>query len=143
MGLMVIAPLLYGAFYPQPYLGQILRHLPIAVVDLDQTELSRQLVMALDADAGVQVTVRANTIAQAQQELFQRHVFGILEIPPGTSREFLKGNVARLPAFVDSAYFLRLQPHAPGHRGIGRQRHGRRSCPTVRAAAGRPIGSWP
>ena len=106
MGLMVIAPVLYGAFYPQPYLGQILRHLPIAVVDLDQTELSRRLVMALDADAGVQVAVRANTIAQAQQELFQRHVFGILEIPPGTSREFLKGNVARLPAFVDSAYFL-------------------------------------
>jgi ABC-2 type transport system permease protein len=106
MGLMVIAPVLYGAFYPQPYLGQILRHLPIAVVDLDQTELSRRLVMALDADSGVQVAVRANTIAQAQQELFQRHVFGILEIPPGTSREFLKGNLARLPAFVDSAYFL-------------------------------------
>ena len=106
MGLMVIAPLLYGVFYPQPYLGQILRHLPIAVVDLDQTELSRRLVMTLDADAAVQVAVRTNTIAQAQQELFQRHVFGILEIPPGTSREFLKGNLARLPAFVDSAYFL-------------------------------------
>jgi ABC-2 type transport system permease protein len=106
MGLMVIAPLLYGAFYPQPYLGQILRHLPIAVVDLDQTELSRRLVMTLDADESVQVAVRTNTIAQAQHELFQRHVFGILEIPPGTSREFLKGNAARLPAFVDSAYFL-------------------------------------
>ena len=53
-----------------------------------------------------EVAVRANTIAQAQQELFQRHVFGILEIPPGTSREFLKGNAARLPAFVNSAYFL-------------------------------------
>jgi ABC-2 type transport system permease protein len=106
MGLMVIAPLLYGVFYPQPYLGQILRHLPIAVVDLDETELSRQLVMALDADAGVQVAVRTTTIAQAQEALFERRVFGILEIPPGTTREFLKGNVARLPAFVDSAYFL-------------------------------------
>jgi ABC-2 type transport system permease protein len=106
MGLMVIAPLLYGVFYPQPYLGQILRHLPIAVVDLDQTELSRRLVMALDADAGVQVALRATTIAQAQEALFQRRVFGILEIPPDTTREFLKGNVARLPAFVDSAYFL-------------------------------------
>src|SRR5262249_23099303 len=38
--------------------------------------------------------------------LFARRVFGILEIPPDTEREVLKGNPARIPAFVDSAYFL-------------------------------------
>ncbi|HEX7198517.1 MAG TPA: ABC transporter permease, partial [Dongiaceae bacterium] len=106
MGLMVLAPILYGVFYPQPYLGQILRHLPIAVVDLDQTELSRRLVMTLDADEAVKVAARPTTISQAQQALFHREVFGILEIPEGTTRDFLKGDVARLPAFVDSAYFL-------------------------------------
>jgi ABC-2 type transport system permease protein len=106
MGLMVLAPILYGVFYPQPYLGQILRHLPIAVVDLDRTELSRRLIMTLDGDEGVKVAVRATNIAEAQQALFRRQVFGILEIPEGTTREVLKGNPARLPAFVDSAYFL-------------------------------------
>jgi ABC-2 type transport system permease protein len=105
-GLMILAPLLYAAFYPQPYLGQTLRHIPIAVVDLDRTELSRSLIMNLDADEAVQVAVRANTLAEAQEELFRRHVFGIIEIPAGTARDFLKGNPARLPAHVDSAYFL-------------------------------------
>ncbi|HEX9447287.1 MAG TPA: ABC transporter permease, partial [Dongiaceae bacterium] len=105
-GLMVMGPLLYGVFYPQPYLGQTLRHIPIAVVDLDRTELSRQLIMTLDADEAVHVAVRAETLAEAQQELFLRHAFGIIEIPAGTTREFLKGNPARLPAYVDSAYFL-------------------------------------
>ena len=38
LGFMVIAPMLYGIFYPQPYLGQTLRHVPIAVVDLDLTQ---------------------------------------------------------------------------------------------------------
>jgi ABC-2 type transport system permease protein len=42
----------------------------------------------------------------AQQALFDRRVFGILEIPPDTEREVLKGNEARIPAYVDSAYFL-------------------------------------
>jgi ABC-2 type transport system permease protein len=106
MGLMVLAPLLYCVFYPQPYLGQTLRHIPIAVIDLDRTELSRQLIMTLDADEAVKVAVRSETLAEAQQQLFLRHVFGIIEIPPGTTREFLKGNQARLPAHVDSAYFL-------------------------------------
>ena len=33
LGLIVLAPLAYGALYPQPYLGQVLRGIPIAVVD--------------------------------------------------------------------------------------------------------------
>jgi ABC-2 type transport system permease protein len=106
MGVMVMAPFLYGALYPQPYLGQTLRHLPIAVVDHDRTELSRRLIMTLDADANLTVAVRTDTLAEAQAALFDRRVFGILEIPDGTSRDLLKGDPARLPAYVDSAYFL-------------------------------------
>ena len=33
--ILIMAPLIYGVFYPQPYLGQILRKIPIAVVDND------------------------------------------------------------------------------------------------------------
>src|SRR5262249_11823971 len=91
---------------PQPYLGQTLRHLPIAVVDHDNTELSRQIIMTLDGDEAVHVAERSETLAEAQQALFQRKIFGILEIPTGTTRDFLKGDVARLPVYVDSAYFL-------------------------------------
>jgi ABC-2 type transport system permease protein len=105
-GLMVLAPMLYGVFYPQPYLGQTLRHIPIAVVDSDRTELSRRLVMALDADEGVRVAARGETLADAQQALLDRRVFAILDIPAGTARDVLKGDAARLPAYVDSAYFL-------------------------------------
>ena len=42
--LLVVAPLVYGVFYPQPYLNQILRKIPIAVVDNDLSELSRRIV---------------------------------------------------------------------------------------------------
>ena len=37
-GLIVLAPVIYGVLYPQPYLGQLLRDIPIAVVDQDHTE---------------------------------------------------------------------------------------------------------
>src|SRR6202022_1897676 len=43
-----LAPLVYGIYYPQPYLNQILRKLPIAVVDNDLSDLSRQIVETLD-----------------------------------------------------------------------------------------------
>jgi ABC-2 type transport system permease protein len=105
-GLIVLAPVVYGILYPQPYLGQLLRRIPIAVVDQDHTELSRNLVETLNADEAVAVAVRADTLAQAHNALARREVFAILGIPEGTEREVLKGNRSRLPAYVDSAYFL-------------------------------------
>ena len=39
--ILIIAPLIYGVLLPQPYLGEILRKVPIAVVDNDLSNLSR------------------------------------------------------------------------------------------------------
>ena len=106
LGLIVLAPLAYGALYPQPYLGQVLRGLPIAVVDQDRTELSRDLVQALDADEALKVAVRADTLADAQAALDRHDVFAILAIPKDTERYVLRGQQARIAAYVDAAYFL-------------------------------------
>jgi ABC-2 type transport system permease protein len=104
--ILVVAPVFYGVFYPQPYLGQLVRKIPIAVVDDDRSDLSRRFIQTLDADEAISVAVRAPALDVAQQALFARQVFGIVEIPPDTEREVLKGNAARVPAYVDSAYFL-------------------------------------
>ncbi len=105
-GLIVLAPLIYGAFYPQPYLGQLIRGIPIAVVDDDASDLSRTIIQTLNADEAVSVAARPTTLAEARIALARREVFGILSIPAGTEREVLKGNKARMPVYVDSAYFL-------------------------------------
>jgi ABC-2 type transport system permease protein len=106
LGLIVLAPLVYGALYPQPYLGQVLRGIPIAVVDQDRTELSRDLVQALDSDEALKVAVRADTLADAQAALDHHDVFAILAIPKDTERYVLRGQQARIAAYVDAAYFL-------------------------------------
>jgi ABC-2 type transport system permease protein len=105
-GLLVLAPLIYGVFYPQPYLGQLVRAIPIAVVDDDSSELSRRLVQSLNAHEAIRVTKRPSTLAEAQAALQRREVFAIVDIPAGTERDVLAGRSARLPAYVDSVYFL-------------------------------------
>ena len=106
LGLIVLAPILYGLLYPQPYLGQVLRSIPIAVVDQDRTELSRDLVQALNADEALKVAVRSDTLADAQAALDRHEVFAILAIPKDTERQVLRGEQARIAAYVDAAYFL-------------------------------------
>ena len=106
LGLIVIAPILYGLLYPQPYLGEVLRSLPIAVVDQDQTELSRDFVQALNADQALAVTARTSTLAEAQAALDRHDVYAIVAIPKDTERQVLRGEQARIAAYVDAAYLL-------------------------------------
>jgi ABC-2 type transport system permease protein len=106
LGLIVMAPIIYGLLYPQPYLGQVLRGISIAVVDQDHTELSRDLVQALNADEAIAVRLRTDTLADAQSALDRHDVFAILAIPKDTERYVLRGQQARVAAYVDAAYFL-------------------------------------
>ena len=118
--LMVLAPIIYGVFYPQPYLGQLIKDIPIAVVDDDSSDVSRTIIQAVNADEAVKVALRPTTLADAQAALARREVFGILSIPAGTERETLKGDQARLPAYVDSAYFLLYNRTLQGiQEGVG------------------------
>jgi ABC-2 type transport system permease protein len=105
-GLIILGPIIYGVLYPQPYAGQLIRDVPVAVVDQDNSELSRNIVQALDAHEGVSVVNRAATLVDAQTALARGEVFGIVHIPSGTQRDLLRGDRARLPTYVDSAYLM-------------------------------------
>ena len=64
--LLVAAPILYSLFYPLPYLGELVREVPVAVVDLDHSSLSRQLVRFADAHENLRVVARFDSLAAAE-----------------------------------------------------------------------------
>jgi ABC-2 type transport system permease protein len=104
--LLVLAPVVYGFYYPQPYLNQILRKIPIAVVDNDLSDLSRRIVQTLDASGAVEVVARAETLAEARAALDRGEAFAVVGIPPGTERDVLKGNSVRIPIYADATYLF-------------------------------------
>jgi ABC-2 type transport system permease protein len=111
------APLLYGIYYPQPYLNQILRKLPIVVVDADQTELARRIVETLDASGAVSVVARARTLADARGVIDRGDAFAAVGIPPGTERDVLKGLTARIPIYADATYLFIFRSMSSGITG--------------------------
>ena len=104
--LLVVAPLVYGVFYPQPYLNQILRKIPIAVVDNDLSELSRRIVQTLDASGAVKVAISVDTLPQARAALDRGEVFAVVSIPPETERDVLKGTTVHIPVYADATYLF-------------------------------------
>jgi ABC-2 type transport system permease protein len=112
--LLILAPLIYGIYYPQPYLNQILRKLPIAVVDNDLSDISRQIVETLDASGALSVVVRARTLAEARTAIDRGEAFAAVEIPPGTERDVLKGITAHIPIHADATYLFIFRSTASG-----------------------------
>jgi len=112
--LLVLGPLVYGFYYPQPYLNQILRKIPIAVVDNDLSELSRGIVQTLDASGAVKVAIRAETLADARAALDRGEAFAVVGIPPGTQRDVLKGTTAHIPIYADATYLFIFRTMANG-----------------------------
>ena len=112
--LLVVGPLVYGVYYPQPYLNQILRKIPIAVVDNDLSELSRRIVQTLDASGAVKVAIRANTYPEARAALDRGKAFAVVEIPSGTERDVLKGTTVHIPIYADATYLFVFRTMAAG-----------------------------
>jgi ABC-2 type transport system permease protein len=112
--LLFLAPLVYGVYYPQPYLNQILRKLPIAVVDNDLSNLSRQMVETLDASGALSVAVRARTLAEARTAIDRGEAFAAVEIPADTERDVLKGITTHIPIYADATYLFMFRSTASG-----------------------------
>ena len=103
---LVGATVIYGLFYPTPYLRQLLRKVPVVVVDRDQTPLSRQIARWLDASEGVAISERTIDLDAAQDAVRAGTAGGVVLIPKDFQRKVLRGEPAYVGAYADASYLL-------------------------------------
>jgi ABC-2 type transport system permease protein len=106
---LILGAVFYAFFYPQPYLNEALRNVPIAVVDRDGTQTSRDFARLVDATPDVAVTELMPDFASAQREVYARRVDGILVIPQYFERDLLHGRPSPVALYADASYFLIYQ----------------------------------
>ena len=104
--LLVGGSVLYSFFYPTPYLNQVLRDLPVVVVDRDHTALSRQLTRWLDASEAARVSARSSDLSAAQDSVRAGVAGAVLLIPQDFERHVLRREPAYVEAYVDASYLL-------------------------------------
>src|SRR5258705_113603 len=66
---LVVGSAFYAVFYPQPYLNEALRNVPIAIVDGDGTSASRELGRRIDATSDIAVTTVLPDVVSAEREV--------------------------------------------------------------------------
>ncbi|ENN86509.1 putative permease component of ABC transporter [Rhizobium freirei PRF 81] len=117
---LIVATIIYAVLYPQPYRTEALRHVPIAVVDLDGTDSSRELARRVDASADVAVVAVLPDQTSAEREVHARNLFGILVIPQYFERDLLHNRQSPVALYADASYFLIYQRISGGVTAVAK-----------------------
>lgn len=106
MLILVFALLIYATVYSLAYGAQVLRNVPIGVIDESRTPTSRSLVASFDAGPNTYVAYNPPDMEEARRLFFDRKIYGIVYIPENYERKLLGGEQAVVPIYVDASYFL-------------------------------------
>jgi ABC-2 type transport system permease protein len=98
--------LIYSFLYPLPYSQQLPREQAIAVVNLDNSQMSRELERMVDATPQVHIAKHVYSIEEAKSLLIKGDVHGLMVIPSNFYRDVLLGKSPTVAYAGDAAYFL-------------------------------------
>ena len=98
MWLMVVASVCITSL---PYMNHTALDLPVAVVDEDHSDVSRELVRLLDSAPKVAV-VGYDSLPQAKRDLAWRKLYAIIVIPLNFEKRLLRGEALVIPYFGDA-----------------------------------------
>lgn len=104
--LLVAAPVLYAFFYPWPYTEQAVTRVPVAIVDLDHTSLSRQIGRFASANPRIDVRWITGDLRQAQEALWRGDIEGFAVLPADLKRHVVRSSPATVTIEGDGAYAL-------------------------------------
>ncbi len=104
--ILVFALLIYSTLYSLAYGSEVLRNVPIGVVDESRTSSSRMLTDAFDAGPNTVVAYEPTDMKEAERLFFDRKIYGVVYIPEDYERRLLGGSQANVALYVDASYFL-------------------------------------
>ena len=77
----VLLPLFYPLLYSWIYNNEVVREVPVAVVDESHSEMSRKFTRAYDATSDVKVAYQCDNMEEAKQLVARQKAYGILYFP--------------------------------------------------------------
>ena len=103
---LLVVPAIYPILYAFIYNEEVVRDVPVVVVDGDHSSLSRDFVRRLDAAPDVEVVAQANSLAEAQSLMRQRKAYGVVSLPSQMNRDLQRGTPVRVQVYSDMSGML-------------------------------------
>ena len=83
----ILLPLAYPLLYSWIYNNEVVREVPVAVVDNSHSQTSREFVRHVDASPDVRVAAWSNNLEEASRLVARQEVYGIILLPEDFDRQ--------------------------------------------------------
>lgn len=101
-----LVPLAYPLLYSFIYTNEVVREVPVAVVDESHTTKSREYLRHIDASPDVKIVDYCADMGEAKRLVEQRDVYGIVRVPADFSSRLAKGEQVAVSIYCDMSGML-------------------------------------
>lgn len=102
----IVVPLAYPLLYSWIYNNEVVREVPVAVVDNSHSAESRRFLHMCDATPDVKVAYYCNNLAEAQDLIGRQEVKGILYFPGDFAQRLNRGEQTQVSVYCDMSLML-------------------------------------
>jgi len=104
--IILLAPLFYSFFYAAVYFNKAERDVPVTVIDMDKSTLSKRLIKNIDSDEFLNVTGEAADYLSARDLIFRESVQAAVIIPKGFESSIKSHQGSSIKLLINSTRFL-------------------------------------
>lgn len=102
----ILLPLAYPLLYSWIYNNEVVREVPVAVVDNSHSQTSREFVRHVDASPDVRVAVWSNNLEEASRLVARQEVYGIILLPEDFDRQLGRMQQAHVSIYCNMGLML-------------------------------------
>ena len=102
----IVVPIFYPLLYSWAYNNEVVEEVPVAVVDMSHSAVSRQFARQYDASPNVKVAYRCNDILEARDLMEKQVVHGFVVIPTDFDNCINRMEQAHISVFCDMSLML-------------------------------------
>ena len=94
------------ALYTYIYSNEVVKEVPVAVVNQDASRISRDYISMLDASDGIKTISNFTDLQEAKRAYYSKQVMGILIIPKNFGKDIRSGKNTTIASFSDASNMI-------------------------------------
>ena len=102
----ILVPLFYPLLYSWIYTNEVVREVPVAVVDLSHSAMSREFIRQFDASPDVRVARYCTNLDEAKDVVGRQDAFGVIYFPTDFQTRVSRMEQSRVSVFCDMSFML-------------------------------------
>ena len=102
----ILVPLLYPLLYSWAYSNEVVREVPVAIVDLSHSQKSREFIRLFNASPDAQATYHCSSLDEARALVGKQVVHGVLYFPPDFDTHLSRMEQSHVGVYCDMSLML-------------------------------------